>query len=181
MPAGATSTSRACASETAPPARAWTARSTAKPKRFTGLSLYSDRAAHVAPGISPQAPQHPAVVPQRVIALRGFDDLHHARQRWITHDASERLCTDAAFRNPFVAIDARPRRRSRVVEMQTPQELEADHASEFLPHPLDVCQIVTDRMQMRRIQTETHPFPDIGRQGAAEGAQILEPRAQRRP
>src|SRR2546427_9589180 len=112
MPAGATSTSRACASETAPPARAWTTRSTAKPKRFIGPSLYCDRAPNVAPGISPQAPQHPAVVPQRVIALRGFDNLHDARQRWVAHDASERLCTDAAFRNPFVAIDARSRRRA---------------------------------------------------------------------
>src|SRR5258708_747979 len=112
MPAGASSTSRAGASETAPPAAVGMARNSANPNLFMSPSLSPDRTRDVAAGIGAQPPQHPAVVAQRVVALRGFDDLHDARQRRVAHDASKRLCTDAAFRNPFMAIDARARRRA---------------------------------------------------------------------
>src|SRR5881394_3507552 len=106
----------------------------AKPRRFMSLSLYSERTADVAAGIRAQAPQHPAVVTQRVIPLGGFDDLRDPRQRGIAHDAAEGLGADAPFRDPFVAIDPRSRRRARIVEMQALQQLEPYHAIEFLPH-----------------------------------------------
>src|SRR5687767_4192531 len=72
----------------------------------------------VASRICAQTPEHPAVVPQRVVPLRRLDNLNDLGQARVAHDPPERLRPDSAFGDPFVAVYARPRHRAGIVEMQ---------------------------------------------------------------
>src|SRR5258706_2058045 len=99
-----------------------------------------------------QPPQHAAVVPKRVIALRGFDNLNDSGEIGIAHDVAKWSGPDPALPDPFVPIDARAGRRPGIVEMQALKQSEPNHAIEFLPYVPDVRQPVSDGVQMRRIQ-----------------------------
>ena len=65
--------------------------------------------------------------------------------------------------------------------MQALKQFQPDHAIEFLPHPFHLRQVIAHRVQMRRVEAESHARPECVRQRVAQVTQLLERRAQRGP
>src|SRR5216110_1965500 len=86
--------------------------------RLSMVSLYAGGCPGVAARVRAQSPQHPPVVPQRIIPLRRLDNLNDLRESRVPHDPAERLRPDLALANPLVPIYPRPPRSAGVVEMQ---------------------------------------------------------------
>src|SRR6266508_3618552 len=98
--------------------------------RLSMVSLYARGCPGVAARVGAQPPQHPPVMPERVIPLRRFDNLNDPGEIRVPHDPAERLRPDLSLTNPLVAIHARSRRRARVVEVQALKEIESDRSEE---------------------------------------------------
>src|SRR5437660_10580743 len=86
--------------------------------RLNMVSLYAGGCPGVAARIRAQPPQHPPVVPQRIIPLRRLDNLNDPGESRVPHDPAERLRPDLALANPLVPIYPRPPRGAGIVEMQ---------------------------------------------------------------
>src|SRR5438876_3860061 len=144
--------------------------------RLSMVSLYAGGCPGVAARVRAQAPQHPPVVPQRVIPLRRFDNLNDPAEISVPHDPAERLRPDSSLGDPLMPVHPRSPLSAGVVEMQALKQVDPDHAVEFLPHRPDTIEVVTDGVQMRRVEAEPHPRPGLVRQRVAQIAQLLEPR-----
>src|SRR5213592_732916 len=144
--------------------------------RLSMVSLYARGCPGVAARVGAQPPQHPPVMPERVIPLRRFDNLNDTGEIRVPHDPAERLRPDLSLTDPLVAIHARARRGARVVEVQALKQIESNHVVEFLPHRLHPRQIVANRVEVRRVEAESHARPALVRQRVAQIAQLFEPR-----
>src|SRR6266550_308153 len=100
--------------------------------RLSMVSLYARGCQGVAARVGAQPPQHPPVMPERVIALRRFDNLNDPGEIRVPHDPAERLRPDLSLTNPLVPIHPRSRRSARVVEVQALKQIESNHVVEFL-------------------------------------------------
>src|SRR5216117_4137753 len=98
--------------------------------RLSMVSLYARVCPGVAARVGAQPPQHPPVVPQRVIPLRRFDNLNDAGQTGVPHDPPERFRPDLSFGDPLVPIHPRTECSAGVVEVQALKQLEPDYAVE---------------------------------------------------
>src|SRR5438105_7919550 len=148
--------------------------------RFSMSPSYADSGSRVAARVRAQASQHSAIVPQRVISLWRFDNLNDSCQSRVPHDPAERLGPDSPLGDPLVTVHPRSAGSAGVIEMQALKQIEPDHAVELLPHRLDPRQVISDGVQMGRVEAKPNPRPDSVRQRVAQVAQLLEPRAQRR-
>src|SRR5437764_6647476 len=83
--------------------------------------------------VAAQPPQHAPVVPDRVVPLRGLDDLDHASEARVTHYPAERLGADLALADPLVPVQSRARSPLGVVEVQALEEPKAHRAVELRP------------------------------------------------
>src|SRR5438105_11448806 len=142
--------------------------------RFSMSPSYADSGARVAARVHAQAPQHSAIMPQRVISLGRFDNLNDSRQSRVPHDPAERLGPDSPLGDPLVAIHPRSAGSAGVIEMQALKQIEPDHAVELLPYRLDARQVISDGVQMRGGAAQPDPRPDSVRQRVAQVAQLLE-------
>src|SRR5258705_10140333 len=86
--------------------------------RRSMVSLSGRGCRGVAARVGAKPPQHPPVMPERVIPLRRFDNLNDTGEIRVPHDPTERLRPDLSLTNPLVAIHPRSRRSARVVEVQ---------------------------------------------------------------
>src|SRR5882762_10670402 len=123
--------------------------------RLSMVSLYGRACPGVAARVGAQPPQHPPVMPERVIPLRRFDNLNDAGEIRVPHDPAERLRPDLSLTNPLVPIHPRSRRSARVVEVQALKQIQSNHEVEFFPHRLHPRQIVADRVEVCRVEAES--------------------------
>src|ERR1051325_4957093 len=85
------------------------------------------------PRVRAQPPQHPPVVRDRGVPLRGLDDLDPASEARVTHYPAERLRPDLTFADPLVPVQPRPRGPLGVVEVQALEKPQAHRAVELAP------------------------------------------------
>src|SRR5439155_25492578 len=104
--------------------------------RLSMVSLYAGGCPGVAARVCAQPPQHPPVVPQRVIPLRRLDNLNDPGESRVPHDPAERLRADLSLADPLVPIDPRSARGAGVVEVQARSE---EHTSELQSRGHLVC------------------------------------------
>src|SRR5438552_17047945 len=102
--------------------------------RLSMVSLYAGGCPGVAARVCAQPPQHPPVVPQRVIPLRRLDNLNVPGESRVPHDPAERLRADLSLADPLVPIDPRSAPGAGAGAVTAPKPMRSNHPAKFLTH-----------------------------------------------